>query len=426
MDSPNFIACLGASFAAGLGSAVFILRLRDRERLRKTCSRTMKWVTRQRSALGLDIGRYLTKHNIGYSEKSKVVIIGAGNFGTAMAYVALSSLNKNDVVMYMRDPDQCECINKKGYNPKYLSDYKLNRYDSSESRNDNNSVRAICKLSDLRYELRTPGAIIIHALPCQKTPQWFRDNRDLIPPETLICTTTKGLYLPTRQLMGHAILDALDRVDQPLAFLSGPSFAVEIMKSNPTVLIVASDQLLHAVKVQKLLNNSSSIRIHTSNDPVGVQLGGALKNPLAVGAGMISGMGFGINTLSSLVTLASFELRKVCIAMGGNPKTIDGLAGVGDLMLTCFSSQSRNNRCGQRLIKGEMIEDILKDYTVEGIPTADVAIEYADLCGLDLPIFRTVHALIHKQITPNEAVSHLMAQPFRHNLKQLKSRSKTF
>mmetsp|Transcript_9088 Transcript_9088/g.19658 ORF Transcript_9088/g.19658 Transcript_9088/m.19658 type:complete len:184 (+) Transcript_9088:188-739(+) len=140
------------------------------------------------------------------------------------------------------------------------------------------------------------------------------------------------------------------------------------------------------------------------------KLGGALKNPLAVGAGMVSGMGFGTNTLSAMVTRASHELRQLCIAMGGNPRTIDGLAGMGDLMLTCFSSQSRNQRCGQRLMKGERVEDIQKNCTVEGIATADVAIVYADMCGLELPIFRCVHSLIHKKITPEEAVLDLMGR----------------
>ena len=129
---------------------------------------------------------------------------------------------------------------------------------------------------------------------------------------------------------------------------------------------------------------------------------------------MVSGLGYGTNTLSAMVTRASHELRQLCIAMGGNPRTIDGLAGIGDLMLTCFSNQSRNQRCGQRLMKGENVEDIQKTSTVEGVATADVAVVYVPRCvdcGLELPIFRCVHSLIliHKHITPDEAVRILMA-----------------
>lgn len=305
--------------------------------------------------------------------------------------------------MYMRDAQQCATINKEHRNPKYLSSFSL-RVEGGRQ------IRGVCTVDELKEELSHPGVVIFHALPCQLTPSWYKEHKDIIPRDALICVTTKGLYLKTNQLMGHAILDALDRVDQPLAFLSGPSFAEEIMKGHPTTLVAASDSLFQAARVQRMLNNFRTIRVFTSNDPVGVQLGGALKNPLAVGAGMISGMGFGTNTLSAMVARASRELRLLCVAMGGNPRTIDGLAGMGDLMLTCFSSQSRNQRCGQRLMKGETVDEIQKEFTVEGIATADVAIAYADMCGLELPIFRCVHSLIHKKMTPDEAVSNLMAR----------------
>lgn len=334
-----------------------------------------------------------------------MVVLGAGAFGTAMAYAACQG--GNEVVIYMRDAKQCEVINTEHRNPKYLSEFSLHVEGCED-------IRGICTLDELKEELAVPGVVIIHALPCQLTPPWFKEHKDLIPKDALICVTAKGLYLPTQQLMGHAILDVLDRAEQPLAFLSGPSFASEIMKGDPTTLVVASDELFHAVRIQRIMSNFRTLRVFTSDDPVGVQLGGALKNPLAVGAGMIVGMGFSTNTLSAIVTRASGELRELCIAMGGNPRTIDGLAGMGDLMLTCFSPQSRNQTAGQRLIHGERVEDIQKNTTVEGIPTADVAIMYADMCGLELPIFRCVHALIHKKITPEQAIADLMGRPIRH------------
>lgn len=375
--------------------ATYILRLRDRERLRHACSRTQKHLQKgQRAALGPQLDKIqFVKH--------KILVIGAGSYGTAMAWVAAS--NGHQVTVFMRDRLQCECINKEGFNPKYLSKYNFNALSGT--------IRGIFTKEDLKMELETPGVVVILALPCQKTPMWIKEHRDIIPPNVLLCSTAKGLYLPTKQLIGHAILDALDRAQQPLAFLSGPSFAEEVVKGYPTAVVVASDQLFLAVKMQKILSNKTSFRVYTSQDPIGTQLGGALKNPLAVGAGMIAGMGFGTNTLSACVTRASRELCDLCIAMGGNPKTIDGLSGIGDLMLTCFSSQSRNQRCGQRLIKGEAVADIEKDYTVEGVPTADVAVAYADMCGLELPLFRVVHDLIHKNITPEEAVPHLMGRP---------------
>ncbi|KAL7530791.1 hypothetical protein ACHAXR_003678 [Thalassiosira sp. AJA248-18] len=402
----NILPAVTVSFGLGVIFATHLLRLRDRDRLRKACSRTQKHLTKrsQRAALGIDLASYIPLWR-DKNYKQKVVVLGAGAFGTAMAYAAAQG--GNDTVIYMRDADQCATINKEHRNPKYLSDFPLHVEGGSSE------IRGICTLQELEDELSTPGVVILHALPCQLTPPWFKEHKDIIPKDALIVVTAKGLYLRTNQLMGHAILDALDRADQPLAFLSGPSFAEEIMKGNPTTLVVASDELFQAVRVKQMLSNFKTVRVFTSDDPVGVQLGGALKNPLAVGAGMVSGMGFGTNTLSAMVTRASSELRQLCIAMGGNPRTIDGLAGMGDLMLTCFSSQSRNQRCGQRLMKGERVEDIQKDSTVEGIATADVAIVYADMCGLELPIFRCVHSLIHKKITPEEAVLDLMGRRSR-------------
>lgn len=386
------------SFASGLAYATYLLRLRDRERLRQACSRIQKHlVPGQRVSLG-------PLHMRNPQKKQTVVVVGAGSYGTAMAYAA--AVNGHKVLLYMRDAEQCKSINEKGYNPKYLSQYPLN-----PSGHDNPAIRGICTTDELAQAMKVTNVVVILALPCQLTPVWVEQHNTIIPENTLLCSTAKGLYLPTKQLIGHAILDSLNRASQPICFLSGPSFAEEIMRGYPTAVVVASDQLYLAVQVQKLLSNASSFRVYTSQDPIGVQLGGALKNPLAVGAGMIAGMGFGSNTLSACVTRASRELCDLCVAMGGRPETVDGLSGIGDLMLTCFSSQSRNQRCGQRLMKGEGVKDIEKDFTVEGVATADVAVAYADMCGLACPIFRTVHALIHKLISPEEAIRDLMGRP---------------
>jgi len=391
------------AFASGVATATYLLRLRDRERLRQACSRTqlhLRKTTAQRASLG---PLFLDRYGIRQQTKHCIVVIGAGNYGTAMGYTACR--NGHDVVFYMRDEQQCQIMNEKGFNSKYLSDYSFKDLSGS--------VKGICTTRELGEQLQTPGVVVFLALPCQKTPDFLREHRNLIPDHVLLCSTAKGLYLPTKQLIGHAILDALDRAQQPLAFLSGPSFAEEVVRGFPTAVVVASDQLYLAVLLQKIMSNSESFRVYASQDPIGVQLAGALKNPLAVGAGMIAGLGYGTNTLSACVTRASRELCDLCIAMGGNPKTIDGLSGIGDLMLTCFSSQSRNQRCGQRLVQGEDIHEIQKDYTVEGVATAQVAVAYADMCGLELPLFRTVDALIQKHISPDDAVKVLMGRPLQ-------------
>ena len=182
------------------------------------------------------------------------------------------------------------------------------------------------------------------------------------------------------------------------------------MKGDPTAVVVAAEKLYHATAVQKFLS-CECMRLYVTQDVVGVQLGGALKNPLAIGAGMIEGLGLGINTMSAFVARSCNELHQLCVAMGGAKNTISGLSGVGDLMLTAFGNLSRNRTCGMRLVKGEKLEDILATTTVEGVPTARVAIYYADQCGLDLPIFRCAAAVINGEMTPADARSALMTRP---------------
>lgn len=184
------------------------------------------------------------------------------------------------------------------------------------------------------------------------------------------------------------------------------------MNNAPSAVVVAAKYLYDAVYVQRRLS-TIDFRIYSSQDIVGVQLGGALKNPLAIGAGMVEGAGYGINTLAAYVTRSSLELQKLCVAMGGQPITISGLAGIGDLMLTAFGSLSRNRQFGIRLIKGEKAEDIMKEMTVEGVPTAEVAVYFAEQCGIDLPIFRTVNAMIKGHVKREELQDLLMNRPLK-------------
>jgi glycerol-3-phosphate dehydrogenase (NAD+) len=237
-----------------------------------------------------------------------------------------------------------------------------------------------------------------------------RENKHLIPPHVVFCSTAKGLYLETESLLSTATLQAFGR-DQPYAILSGPSFAKEIVTEQPTSVVVASKKLADAVMIQRVMS-STTFRIYASQDTVGVELGGALKNPLAIGAGMIEGLGFGINTQCAYVTRSCAELTALSVAMGGRPETIAGLAGVGDLMLTAFGSLSRNRSCGIRLVKGEAVKDILASSTVEGVPTAKVAVAFAERCNLHLPIFRTVANILDGKLKASEfLMSSMMTRP---------------
>lgn len=300
------------------------------------------------------------------------------------------------VQVWARDPAVVASINEHHKNPKYLTEYDLNANITAST-----SVEEALENSEL----------CILSIPLQTCPGWLAANRDLIPPDLLCCNTAKGLYLKNGCLMSQMVSTCLGR-EQPYAVLSGPSFAAEIMIGHPTAVIVASRFKYNAVTIERLMS-SSTFRCYTSQDVIGVELGGSLKNPLAIGAGIIEGSGMGINTMAAYITRSSLELQQLCKAMGGEPETISGLAGVGDLMLTAFGALSRNRTLGIRLTKGEKLEDILKTMTVEGVPTATVAVEFANKCNLDMPIFRAVAGLLSGAMSIDDFDLHLMGRPFR-------------
>lgn len=331
-----------------------------------------------------------------HTEILKIGVLGSGAFGTSMATVAARRGHR--VYLWGRDEAQVQAICETRRNPKY----GLDEFELLENIQATSSLAETCEGAD----------VLMLCLPAQRIPAFLQEHKDLIEKKTILCNTAKGLYVPTKQLLSDAILEAMDRPEQPYAVLSGPSFAVEIMRNAPTAVVVASKLLYNAVTIQRAMS-SLFFRIYSSQDIVGVQLGGALKNPLAVGAGMIEGAGFGINTLAAYVTRSSHELRQLCIAMGGHPDTITGLSGVGDLMLTAFGSLSRNRTLGKRLMEGEKLEDLLRENTVEGVPTAAVAVAYAEMCGIEAPFFVAIDKLLSGEVQPEEAQMLLMNRPLK-------------
>mmetsp|Transcript_69418 Transcript_69418/g.166424 ORF Transcript_69418/g.166424 Transcript_69418/m.166424 type:complete len:446 (+) Transcript_69418:113-1450(+) len=346
-------------------------------------------------ALKRDTSGHLGFQSTETSEKklSKVTVLGGGAFGTAMAVTC--ARNGHQVTIYARDEEQCRGINTEHKNTKYLGDCLLP---------DN-----LVACSNLT-EAIADAEVVFLGLPAQKTPEFLEANKDLFKPNMIMVSTAKGLYLKTKQLLSDAIIDVMGPTCPPLVLLSGPSFAKEIVDGHPTTVVCASQKLHHAVAVQRLMS-STKFRVFTSQDVIGVELGGALKNPLAVGAGIIEGLGFGINTMSAYITCATRELQMLIVAMGGRPETAAGLSGVGDLMLTAFGTLSRNRTCGMRLAKGESLDEILKGTTIEGVPTASVAVYFAEMCGLDLPIFRAVSQLILGKVKAHKAAEELMSLP---------------
>ncbi|KAA0167751.1 hypothetical protein FNF31_00686 [Cafeteria roenbergensis] len=324
----------------------------------------------------------------------KVCIFGSGSFGTAMATVL--ARNGFNVVILARREDICEGINKNHRNVSYLTGYPLPF-----------NVRA-----ELSAEKALMDAdLIVHSIPVQATTEFLENIVHLIPPTTPIVNTSKGLHTTTLQLMSEVIPAALGRPNQPVAFFSGPTFAKELMEGWPTGAVIAATDKKLAQHVAASFR-SPSLRLWTSDDVVGIEVAGALKNVYAIAAGMVEGLGLGLNTTSLLVTRAVAEMNQVARALGARPDTLVGLGGMGDLMLTSYGGLSRNRTVGVRLGRGEDMSEIMGSASevAEGVATTPAAYELACKHGIHAPIIESVHHVLNGDITPVDALMALMDQ----------------
>jgi len=232
--------------------------------------------------------------------------------------------------------------------------------------------------------------LIVHAIPVQKTHDFYKSVAEFVPKDVPIVSVSKGIHTDSLEFMIEIIPSCLGR-KQPCAFLSGPSFARELMLALPTGIVIAAETEDLAAKVQKYFA-CHKLRVYTSTDVIGVEVGGALKNIYAIAAGLSEGIGYSYNTASLVVTRGCAEMKKLAVAKGAKENTLAGLSGIGDLMLTCFGPASRNRTVGVRLGKGEQLKYILKSMgeVAEGVPTAAAAVKVAEKYKLDLPLMKSV------------------------------------
>jgi len=286
-----------------------------------------------------------------------VAVFGNGSFGTAMATVV--GRNGHTVRMLSRRQEVVDGINNDHKNPKCFSDFELPTTISA-------TIDAAEALKDVDY--------IVHCIPVQSSRNFLKNIKHLIPPTVPIICTSKGMDVTTLEMMNELIPSALESRDQPLTYLSGPSFAKELLDMNPTGVVMASKTLELANTAAELFR-SPYLRVYPCDDVIGVEIGGALKNIFAIGAGVVEGMGLGLNSTALLVTRGCNEMKKLSIAHGARPETLSGLSGIGDLMLTCFGKASRNRTVGCRLGKGETLQQILdtSKEVAEGVATAPAA-----------------------------------------------------
>lgn len=323
----------------------------------------------------------------------KISVIGGGSWGTALAH--LLAEKGYPVHLWVYEADLVTQLSKFKENTLYLPGIRL--------------PDGITATSSLE-EATAGAALLLFVVPSHVARSVLMKLAPLIPEGTPIVIATKGIENETLMLMSQVMEDVLPAPHHPnLAVLSGPSFAREVCLHHPTAVVLAARDHDLSVRLQGTLT-SPHFKVFTSTDRIGVQLGGALKNVIALAAGGSDGLGFGHNTRASLITRGLTEIIRLGKAMGADPKTFSGLSGLGDLILTCTGELSRNRTVGYQIGLGMRLDDILKQMKMvaEGVHTAKAAYRLAQKCGVRMPIVEEVYAVLFEGKDPHQAVTDLM------------------
>jgi glycerol-3-phosphate dehydrogenase (NAD(P)+) len=320
----------------------------------------------------------------------KIAVIGDGGWGTALSLVL--QRNGHDVTVWGAFAEHVAEVKAKAENKKYLPGVSL----PSELRWTADREQAVCDAD-----------MIVIAVPSKFYRSVVESFKPYVPASAWVVSVTKGLDKETNQRMS---VTAQSLWPSPhVAALSGPSHAEEVARGAPTAVVVACADMDTAAHIQALFNNAL-FRVYTSDDVIGVELGGALKNVIAIAAGVCDGIGYGDNSKAALMTRGLTELKRLGEALGANPATFSGLSGIGDLIVTCTSRLSRNRGVGERLGKGETLQDILNsmEQVAEGVWNCANALALAGEVNVELPITEEVNAVVHEGKNPKDAVTALL------------------
>jgi glycerol-3-phosphate dehydrogenase (NAD(P)+) len=322
----------------------------------------------------------------------KIAVIGDGGWGTALGLIALE--NGHNVTLWGPFESYIETMRASRRNETYLDGVTL--------------PDALALTADRREALCDADAVIL-AVPTKYFHDVVGSLAGLVPPGAPVVSVAKGLDRDTHERMSAVAARLLDH--GPVAALSGPSHAEEVARGIPTAVTVACTDPTASQALQDLLANSH-FRIYTSDDVVGVELGGALKNVIAIAVGVSDGLGFGDNTRAALITRGLVEMTRLGVSLGASPATFSGLSGMGDLIVTCTSTLSRNRAVGERIGRGESIDEILggMKQAAEGVWNCASAYALAGEQGMDVPVTQQVQAIIHEGKAPLDAVRDLLGR----------------
>jgi glycerol-3-phosphate dehydrogenase (NAD(P)+) len=334
----------------------------------------------------------------------KVTVLVAGSWGTALAKVLAE--NGHETRLWTRNENQAEEINVRRTNSKYLPDVSL--------------PAGLTATTDLEAAISGSSAVII-AATSSSMREVVKRAAPYLKENMLVVHATKGFERTTLKRMSQVIAEELPHMDaKRICVLSGPSHAEEVSKRCPTTVVVASHDTQAAETAQDLFINSY-FRVYTNPDLVGVEISGALKNIIAIGAGMSDGLGFGDNAKAALLTRGLVEITRLGKALNANPMTFAGLSGVGDLIVTCTSRHSRNWRAGYQIAQGKRLEEVLEEMgmVVEGVQTTRAAYQLAREYNVSMPITNELYEVLFNGKNPRVAVEDLMGRGRTHEIEEI-------
>lgn len=329
-----------------------------------------------------------------------IAILGAGSWGTALAIVLSKSHQPHAIALWARQKTLAAQIAASRLNEIYLPGQKLP-----------DSV----KVTSDAAEALEPAEVLIGAVPAAYTRRVFQEVLPEIAKDAVIVSATKGLEPESHARVSEVISQAVAPRMQPrIAVLSGPSFAAEAAAGQPTAVVLASADRSLADELQREFA-APTFRLYTNEDVLGVELAGAMKNVIAIAAGACQGLGLGANPVAALITRGLAEMSRLAVALGARPETLSGLAGLGDLVLTCTGALSRNRHVGIALGKGRALRDILAEMKMvaEGVPTAPALLALARETGVELPITEQIAAILGEGKSPQDAIRAIMERPLK-------------
>jgi len=343
---------------------------------------------------------------------TRIGVIGTGAWGTTLArMIALEQIRlaeasgngypEEEVTLWDHNAPRARAMQWERVNTAYLPGFPLPA-----------NIRVTSDLA----EAVAGREVVVIVTPSQRLRENARELADLLGPETIVITGSKGLELGTHLRMTQILAEVLPRSTR-IAALSGPNLAMEIARGLPAAAVIAASDAETALKGQAALS-TATFRIYTSDDVVGVELGGALKNIIALGVGVSDGLNYGDNAKASFMTRALAEISRLALAAGANPLTLAGLAGLGDLIATCMSPLSRNRTLGLELAKGRALQDVLAERktVAEGVATTRAALELAAVLDVELPITAEIASVLFEGKSVREAVRSLMIRDQKHEL----------